>query len=169
MITAPTAPEAHESAPPDPRDHAVALFEGNFNCAESTVTALLTAARRDPAEAQRLATAFGGGLARRGTVCGALTGAAMALSSLLGRTDAADTDGKERAYAVVAELLRRVETSTGAIECRTLTGLDFNDPTSHEAFKASVKARVCVPMLRLVVGTALELVAAARTPATARS
>jgi C_GCAxxG_C_C family probable redox protein len=128
------------------------------------VTALLAATGRDPRDAQRLATAFGAGLARRGGVCGALTGAAMALSTLLGRSDPEDDEGKERVYAAVIELSRRLEAAHGTVECRRLTGLDFNDPGSHETLKASVKANVCVPVLRLVVTTALEL--AAQRPGT---
>lgn len=137
-------------------DRAVALFGAGFNCAESTVAALLVAAGRPPGDAQRLATAFGGGLARRGGVCGALAGAAMALSTLLGRRDAEDTDGKDRVYAAVERLLQRFETAQGSIMCRELTGLDFHDPASHEVFKASVKGAVCVPAIRLVVRAALD-------------
>jgi C_GCAxxG_C_C family probable redox protein len=149
-----------QAAPPtDPVEHAVALFGQGFNCAESAVTALLDVADRSSREAQRLATAFGGGLARRGLVCGALSGSAMALSTVLGRSDPTDGDGKERAYAAVNELLRAVEAAHGAVDCRHLTGLDLNDPASDEAFKRDVKARVCVPVLRLAVATALKLMA----------
>jgi C_GCAxxG_C_C family probable redox protein len=161
----------HAVPPADPADRAVALFGQGFNCAESAVTALLDATGRSSPEAQRLATAFGGGLARRGLVCGALSGSAMALSTVLGRSDPADGEGKERAYAAVSELLRTVEATHGALDCRHLTGLDLSDPASDEAFKQGVKARVCVPVLRLAVTTALAqiaqgLLATARCPAT---
>ena len=44
-------------------DHAVSLFDPGFNCAGSAVIALLSAKGRDTAQAQRMATAFGAGLA----------------------------------------------------------------------------------------------------------
>jgi C_GCAxxG_C_C family probable redox protein len=138
------------------KDHAVALFDAGYNCAESAVMALLAAAGRDAREAQRLATAFGGGLARRGGVCGAVSGAAMALSAMLGRSDPKDREGKERVYAAVTALVRGIEEAHGSVECRRLTGLDWSDPSSDEVFKATVKHQVCIPVLRLAVALALE-------------
>ena len=148
-------------------EHAVRLFDSGFNCAESAVTAVLEAIGRDASHAQRMATAFGAGLARRGGACGAVSGAAMALSSLLGRSDPQDDEGKERVYAAVLALAARIEAVHGSVECRRLTGLDFNDPESHETFKVSVRADVCVKVLSLAVATALELLASA--PAAAKS
>ena len=138
-------------------EHAAELFGRGFNCAESAVIAVLTAASHDAVEAQRVATAFGGGLARRGGVCGALSGSAMALSTLLGRSDPDDGEGKDRVYAAVTELFARVQAAHGAVDCRQLTGLDLTDPASSGAFKARVHANVCVPVLRLAVTTAAEL------------
>jgi len=135
------------------------LFGQGFNCAEAVVQALLWDDENASTVGQRMATAFGGGTARRGGTCGALQGAAMALSYLAGRTRADDDEGKERAYALVGELFHRVAASRGSVECRTLTGLDFTEPESHDRFDAEVKDRVCVPLVCEVARLAAEALA----------
>ena len=129
---------------------AAELFERGFSCAESVVQALLWDDEEASAAGQRMATAFGGGTARRGGTCGALHGAAMAIGYLAGRTSPDDAEGKDRVYALVGELFERVLADHGTTECRVLTGLDFAAPESHDIFDAEVKDRVCVPLVREV-------------------
>jgi len=146
----------------DPHEHAVEVFDQGFNCAESVLTALCTAAGRDVGDLRRLATPFGAGMARRGTVCGCLSGAAMAIGLLAGRSTPEDAEGKERAYGMVERLLGLFERTYGSTECRTLTGLDFHDPAAVERFSEEARGRVCVPAMRFAVENALsELRAAA--------
>ena len=108
-------------------------------------------------ELQRLATPFGGGVARRGMLCGALSGALMALGLHLGRSVPGDDEAKARAYAAGEALLAAVEARFGSIQCRVLTGLDSRDPARPDAFPP-VKQRVCIPLLRMVVEHTRELI-----------
>ena len=55
------------------------LFATGYNCAESTVTALVEGQGEQCSCLPGLATGLGGGIGHTGHVCGALTGAAMAL------------------------------------------------------------------------------------------
>lgn len=136
---------------------AAELFERGFSCAESVVQALLWDDEEASAAGQRMATAFGGGTARRGGTCGALHGAAMAIGYLAGRTSPDDAEGKDRVYALINELYDRVEAARGATECRALTGLDFATPGAQEIFDAEVKGRLCLPLIREVVRLAAAL------------
>ena len=145
----------------DPREHAVAVFDQGFNCAESVLTALCTAAGRDVGELRRLATPFGSGISRRGTVCGCLSGAAMSIGLLAGRSVPTDVEGKDRAYGMVERLLNLFERTHGSIDCRNLTGLDLHDPSAAQRFKEDVRARVCVPAMRFTVENALSELRAA--------
>lgn len=138
-------------------DVAVELFEGGYNCSESALLALSGAQARVQGELQRLATPFGGGVARRGMLCGALTGSLMAIGLHLGRSVPGDDEAKERAYAAGEALLAAVEARFGSTQCRTLTGLDFHDPAHHDAFPP-VKQKVCIPVLRMAVELARELI-----------
>lgn len=140
----------------DPCEHAVALFDQGFNCAESVLSALCSASGYEIGHQRRLATPFGSGISRRGTVCGCLSGAAMAIGLVAGRSEPADVEGKDRAYGMVERLMELFGRQFGSIECRTLTGLDFHDPGAVERFRADARDRVCVPAIRFTVERALE-------------
>lgn len=140
---------------PTAGDVAARWFEAGFNCAESAVLALLP----DSDRAQsllRAATGFGGGIARHGLTCGAISGAALAVGSVLGRTDAQDEAGKERAYRVIDAVIRRFEERYGTVQCHRLTGFDFLGPHDEQEFLTKVKPLVCVPLLRFAVEVAVE-------------
>jgi len=75
-----------------------------------------------------LSAGFGGGMGRTANVCGAVTGAILALG-LLGR----DSDSKElrcrlRAYLRVQEFCREFEEKHGTLTCRGLLGYDISTP-----------------------------------------
>ena len=135
----------------DPRDVAVEQFDRGYNCAEAVLLALAPTAIAEP---QLAGIAFGGGIARRGLVCGCLTGCAVAVGLLLGRTSPDDKDSKELTYRVVNGVLRRFEEEFGTLECRKLTGLDFNRENPQEELDR-VHAEVCTKLVRFVADTVL--------------
>jgi len=137
--------------PRDPRDVAVEQFDRGYNCAEAMLLALAPTAIAEP---QRAGTAFGGGIARRGLTCGCLTGCAAAVGLRLGRTSPDDTDSKEFVYRVVNGVFRRFEEEFGTLECRKLTGLDFNQENPQEELDR-VHAEVCTKLVRFVADAAL--------------
>lgn len=69
------------------KENARENFRLGLNCAESVLDAVVgTGVIKDfPAEIVALSTGFGGGVGQYGTVCGALTGAVMAVGSVHGR------------------------------------------------------------------------------------
>ena len=76
----------------------------------------------------RLAAPFGGGMARMGETCGAVTGAFMVIGLQLGNTTAEDQESKERTYQLVREFVRRFAARHGSIKCRELLGCDLSTP-----------------------------------------
>ena len=124
-------------------------FDAGFNCAESINLAFPPAGDDAARAAQMGATAFGGGIVRRGMTCGALTGAAMVIGRQLGRCTPEDGDGKERVYRVVQSILSEFEAQYGTLECRTITSVDFNEPNDPDAMK-KLHTEVCVPLVRYV-------------------
>ena len=73
-----------------------------------------------------MASGFGGGLARSGETCGAVTGAIMALGLRhCGIPAEADPLAKQRAYPPVQEFLARFRVRHGSIVCRELLGCDL--------------------------------------------
>ena len=100
-----------------------------------------------PGRAQKLATGFGGGVARQGLVCGALSGAAMAVGLALGRTRPQDKAARDRVYAIVTDLERRFLKKAGAFNCRQITGLDFRDPGDQKRYTSEIHHKVCAPLV----------------------
>jgi len=132
-----------------PSEIAARHFDAGFNCAESINLAFLPAGDDAARAAQMGATAFGGGIVRRGLTCGAPTGAAMVIGRDLGRNTPDDSAGKDRVYRVVESILADFEARYGTLECRVLTNLDFKEPHEPEVTKL-VHTEVCVPVVRYV-------------------
>ena len=88
-----------------------------YNCAQSVVMPFAAETGMNEEDARRIAANFGGGM-KRGSVCGAVTGALMALG-LLGLDDAETVDAfyeglKAHKSLDCAELLRQNEEAGGA-------------------------------------------------------
>ena len=116
--------------------HAVELFSRNYNCAQSVYAGGATG--KGLSEAQRLALAapFGGGVARQGEICGALTGALLALGESEGEAMAADpVAGRNALYERARQLTEAFREAHGAILCRELTGCALDTEAGQRAFK----------------------------------
>ncbi len=82
-----------------------------------------------------MATPFGGGVSRFGTICGALVGGSMALGFCYGRTKAEEKDKREKTYSKVQDLLRGFETEFGTLQCKGLINLNLLDPADRKKFQ----------------------------------
>jgi C_GCAxxG_C_C family probable redox protein len=68
------------------KEKAVELFRQKFNCSQAVFTAYRQADVLEEKDALKLATVFGAGVAGSGSeLCGAVTGALMAISMRYGR------------------------------------------------------------------------------------
>jgi len=117
-------------------ERAVELFHAHYNCAQSVYAASATG--NGMSEQQRLAVsaAFGGGMARRGEVCGALTGALMAIGEKRGTAMVDDpAAGRAALYAEAEAMMAKFREANGAIHCRALTGCRLNTEEGQQRFK----------------------------------
>jgi C_GCAxxG_C_C family probable redox protein len=89
----------------------------------------------DRARALRVAGAFGGGMARMGETCGAVTGAFMAIGLKYGKTKAEDEGARDKTYELVGEFVARFKDRHGSIVCKELLGYDLSNPQEREAAK----------------------------------
>ncbi|MBP1648113.1 MAG: GCAxxG family protein [Bacteroidetes bacterium] len=130
-----------------PEERAVRYFNSGYNCAEAVLKAVADEVGTGIEDPQRFATAFGGGIAKQGHTCGCLSGAAMAIGLLAGRTAPDDAAGKERVYAAVTRLFEKFKMRAGAVDCRDITGLTFDQATHHT---------VCCPLVGFAARAAYE-------------
>lgn len=114
---------------------ALACFREGFSCSQSVLTTWSGEFGLERETALRAASAFGGGMAGLGEVCGAVTGALIVIGLKHGQTEAKDKEAKDRNYARVQELMARFRSRNGALLCRELLGCDLTTPEGREAAK----------------------------------
>ncbi len=131
------------------------LFQSEYNCAESVLMAIAENQRIGSEWIPRLATGFGGGIARTGQLCGALSGAIIGLGLELGR-DKPDVKPDEF-YAKVQKLLADFEAAHGAIHCRALIQLDLTTAEGRADFQARGTAAQCLDYVEEAARRALIL------------
>ena len=103
-------------------------LESGYNCAEAMVSSFADSVGVVPEVVLPAATLFAAGIGRTGNVCGLVSGAALVLGLAVGPRDPADGETKERAYALVGELVRDVKELLGSIRCTDILGADLGDP-----------------------------------------
>lgn len=81
----------------------------------------------------RIATGFCGGISRTSNICGAVSGAIMAINLFYGRMDA--NTSPEQNYAKVREVIARFESRFGTTNCKELIGCDLATPEGQQYFK----------------------------------
>lgn len=130
-------------------EHAVACFKEGFNCSQAVLSPFAPELGLERETALRIAGTFGGGMGRLGEVCGAVTGALMALGLKYGCVDPKNAEGKEAAYRLVREFADRFIARHGAILCRDLLGCDIGTPEGRElAREKGLFANLCPQLVR---------------------
>jgi C_GCAxxG_C_C family probable redox protein len=112
------------------KNEATLMFTEGYNCAQSVLSQFAERYGLDHEVALRVATPFGGGIGHSGQLCGAVTGALMAIGLAQGTTSA-DKPQKEVCYASVRAFLERFEAKHGSITCPALLGLDLGLPDDY--------------------------------------
>ena len=109
----------------DPIEATGEYFAQGLNCSQAMLAAFASQSGIPQRVALRIASPLGGGIARQGQVCGAVTGALMALGLQRG----SDTpQAKEETYQIAGEFIRRFKETYGTILCRELIGYDISTP-----------------------------------------
>ena len=127
-------------------------FLDGANCAQAVLCAFCDRCGLDRETAMKLASGFGGGLARQREVCGAVTGMCMAADLIRGPGENADKAGKDEHYAFIRGLCDAFRDETGSIVCRELLGLapkQSDPPVSEARTAAYYKKRPCAELVAL--------------------
>lgn len=94
-----------------------------------------------------MATGFGAGVGRKGSLCGALTGSVMVIGMRRGRSDVNDQDRKEDAYSKCRQFWEAFEKEFGSNECYGLTRCRFDDPADRERWFESGGMAMCAQIV----------------------
>ncbi|TKJ23516.1 MAG: hypothetical protein CEE43_02335 [Promethearchaeota archaeon Loki_b32] len=115
-------------------EEAVSYFNGNCNCAQSVLISYSTQYGLNRDIALKISTGFGGGMARFGRTCGAVTGAYMVIGLKYGMGIDENLEAKEKTYQVIREFTERFQENNGSVVCKELLGCDINTSEGKDYF-----------------------------------
>lgn len=136
-------------------ERAEALFMEGYNCAQAVVIAFEDLHGLDRETAAKLASSFGGGMARLREVCGGVSGMFLVAGLLYGYDDPKAKEEKAEHYARIQKLAADFQAEHGSIVCRELLGLTEKKqaPVPEERTAEYYKKRPCPK----IVGMAAEI------------
>jgi C_GCAxxG_C_C family probable redox protein len=128
-----------------PEEMAVRLFtDGKLSCSESVLAAMAAWWGVESPLIPRIATPFRGGLCGTQSICGAVTGGLMAIGLKLGRDE-----GSQNAQVCVdmgKEFMKHAQCD-GALDCRSIIGLDLSIKEQSDLFHSKVRGEVCTGLI----------------------
>ena len=132
-------------------------FIKGHNCSQSVLLMMCQHWGIENSLIPQIATGFGGGIGRSGSVCGALTGGVMAISVQYG-TNEPSAEKRLRSYELSRRFIEKFEKRNGGVLCRELIGYTLADPDEHEkAVKENVFQKKCARYVEDAVKILLEL------------
>ena len=137
-------------------ERAAEKFVSGYNCAQAVIWSFCDDIGLEADTALRIACGFGGGVAKRQEVCGAVTGGIMVLGMILGEGDQQDRSVTEETYARGEEFISRFEAARGSSNCRQLLdGCDITTEQGRETFaELDLRNQAC----KACVQTAVEII-----------
>ena len=98
-------------------------------------------------------TPFGGGIAKSGDWCGAVTGAFLVIGLKYGRVRADDAAAKDHTYALVQEFVKRFKAKHGSARCNDLLGCDIGTPEGQKTIEEKkLHQTLCEDLIRDAMG-----------------
>jgi C_GCAxxG_C_C family probable redox protein len=132
-------------------DLAADLFK-TCNCAQAVLSTLGPQSGLGTAECFRVAAAFGGGMARMGATCGAVTGGMMVLGLRHGDPRIQEPVARGEFYGKVQDFAARFARRHGSTVCRELLGCDLATPEGQKTFHdKDLHAGLCTTLVRSAV------------------
>ncbi|WP_407423418.1 C-GCAxxG-C-C family protein [Methanobrevibacter sp.] len=125
-------------------DEAVQLFEGSYLCSQTVLTVFSEELGLSKENAFKIGACFGSGM-RQGEVCGACTGALMALGLKYG-------ENKPKCDEVSDKFFEEFKKENGSFICRDLLECDISTPEGvKQALDNNLFREVCPKMVASAV------------------
>ncbi|MGM0432467.1 MAG: C-GCAxxG-C-C family protein [Spirochaetota bacterium] len=123
-----------------------------YGCAESAFIALKSIYELPEPDVSSEAMAFNGGIAYSGGMCGALTGAAMALGLLAEQRCSDHKRAKKLAREALLKVRSEFHSEFGSDQCSDLISYDISIPSEHDRFIESGEWKSsCMRQIEFVV------------------
>ena len=138
----------------DHKEKALKYFSQQLHCSQAVLAAFAEECGITEEQALKLGSCFGGGM-RKGEVCGAVTGALMALGLLYGQKKAGDAESREMSNKVNDLMMDRFKEKCGSYICNDLLGCDI---TTKEGHQYCLDNKLFTEFCPKMVATAVEIV-----------
>lgn len=126
--------------------------ENTYGCAETTCVVLQEIFGLSNATDSSAAMVLNGGVAWRGGVCGAVSGAAMAVGRLAEQRVTGHKNAKRIARRIVDRFIDEFEAVYGSADCRDLIGLSIHTKEGHTEFiESGIWRDVCMRQIEFAV------------------
>ena len=113
-------------------DKALSFFSHGHNCSQAILKVYGPEYRIDEDLSYKIASVLGGGIARTGNTCGAVTGALMVIGLRYRNSDIEDQENRDLTYEIGKEFIDKFESINGTIKCKDLLGCDISTPEGYE-------------------------------------
>ena len=134
------------------------LFSKRYYCSQAVLAAFAEELGMTKEQALKVGACFGGGMCKA-EVCGACTGALMALGLKYGMCEDGDLDSKERANSYAVRFLDEFAKQNGSYICRELLDCDIStDEGKAYARAKGLFATKCPKMIESAVLIAEKLI-----------
>lgn len=100
-------------------------FNNGYDCSQAMLSAYCEDLGMDKETALKVSCGMAAGMARLGSICGAVTGAYLVISLKYGKYLPADNEAKEKTFALIQEFDRRFTAKHGSTNCKELLGVDL--------------------------------------------
>lgn len=133
-------------------DHSIQaaeLFIKGYNCAQSIAVAFCDVTGLERSFAAKMASSFGGGMARLREVCGAVSGMFMVAGLLYGYGEPDDGVVKKAHYHLIQDLAAQFREEVGSIVCREILHDPPSDPNPTPRTAEFYRVRPCTRMVMI--------------------
>ena len=128
-------------------EKAIDLFSKKFHCSQAVFAAFAPELGLTEEQALKIGACFGSGM-RKGEVCGACTGALMALGLKHGQADEQDLESRLKTNEVTDRFLEEFQKENGSYLCNDLLGCDIRTEAGvAEALEKKLFTGFCPKMV----------------------
>ena len=126
--------------------------ENIYGCAETTFMSLKFAYDLPEPDASASAMVLNGGIAYSGSMCGAISGAAMALGMLAEKRISDHNQAKRTARRIIMRYMDAFEEKYDSVNCRDLIKLDISQEEQHHEFiDSGIWRTVCMDQIEYAI------------------
>ncbi|NHJ31492.1 MAG: C_GCAxxG_C_C family protein [Asgard group archaeon] len=133
-------------------------YFNTHNCCQAVLRTVLEEKGLMFGEAVFIGSGFGGGIIGRGEICGAVSGAVMAIGILAKTLNSDLAEHKKATREITGIFYERFEGIYGHSTCNGLIGIDKNDPEAKKkASEAGIYRENCPKFVKSAVSIVLDL------------